>query len=593
MRQRRLLWQLYPSYIFITIISLIAVTWYASQSFRQFFLEQTAADLEASAQLIEKHFPKLISAMDIEHIDSLCKDLGGKSSTRVTVVNLDGIVLGDTDENPEDMNNHADRPEFIAAMDSSMGMSVRYSYTLEQNMMYVAIPVRNAGFINGAVRLSIPINTIDTALRATFLNIVLVGLIVVVAAAGMGFYISRRISRPLEEIKSGAERFAEEKLDHKLPIFKTLEISSLSIAMNKMASQLDTRIKTIVSQRNERQAVLESMVEGVLAVDNEERVLSLNTAASKLLKIDPEQAKGRTLHEIVRNIDLQRFVARVLSNMEPAEEQIILRENGELHLQLHGTVLRDADGNRIGVLTVLNDVTRLHRLEAVRRDFVANVSHELKTPVTSIKGFVETLLDGAINDPESAQKFLGVIARQADRLNLIIEDLLTLSRIEQDSERAQISFESQNLKPVIKTAIEVCELKAHERKIKTKLECPDDLTARINAPLLEQAVINLIDNAIKFSESDESIEIQVIKQDGNIIINVLDRGCGIAREHLSRLFERFYLVDKARSRKLGGTGLGLAIVKHICQLHGGYPTVASVPGQGSTFSIHLPESGDK
>jgi len=529
--------------------------------------------------------------MDSQRIDSLCKYLGRLSSTRITVIDSVGRVLGDTEENPADMDNHADRPEFIAAMDSGTGMSVRYSFTLEQNMMYVAIPVRDAGKINGAVRVSISIYSIDNALRTTFLNIVLVGLLVLLAAAGIGFYISRRISRPLEEIKAGAERFAEEKLDHKLPLYNTLEINSLSTAMNKMAAQLDTRIKTIISQRNEQQAVLASMVEGVLAVDNEERVLSLNTAASGLLKINPDEAKGRTLHEIVRNIDLQRFVARVLSTMEPAEEEIVLRDNGELHLQLHGTVLRDADGNRIGVLTVLNDVTRLHRLEAVRRDFVANVSHELKTPVTSIKGFVETLLDGAVNDPESARRFLAVIARQADRLNMIIQDLLTLSRIEQDSERAQISFELQNLKPVIKTAIEVCELKAHERKIKTELECEGDLATRINAPLLEQAVINLLDNAIKFSESDEVIEIRVIKHDSEIIISVRDHGCGIAKEHLPRLFERFYLVDKARSRKLGGTGLGLAIVKHIAQLHGGHPSVESSPGRGSTFAIHLPDSG--
>jgi len=330
------------------------------------------------------------------------------------------------------------------------------------------------------------------------------------------------------------------------------------------------------------------MVEGVLAVDMEERVIGHNRAARELLGISSEDAEHRTLHEVVRNIDLQRFVARVLSTRESAEEEIVLRDGGEKYIQVHGTVLRDARGNSIGALVVLNDVTRLHRLEAVRRDFVANVSHELKTPVTSIKGFVETLLEGAMNEPESARRFLEVISRQADRLQAIIEDLLTLSRMEQDAGRTQISLRVEPLNAVLKSAIQVCELKAQESNIRIKLSCPEDLKAKVNAPLLEQAVINLIDNAIKYSEAGSVIGVSGSRENGEVIIRVTDRGSGVAKEHLPRLFERFYLVDRARSRKLGGTGLGLAIVKHISQAHGGYPKVESAPGKGSTFSIHLP-----
>jgi two-component system phosphate regulon sensor histidine kinase PhoR len=230
----------------------------------------------------------------------------------------------------------------------------------------------------------------------------------------------------------------------------------------------------------------------------------------------------------------------------------------------------------------------LKKLEKVRRDFVANVSHELRTPVTSIKGFVETLLDGAMNNPDELPRFLKIVAAQTDRLNAIIEDLLTLSRIEQEEEKSEIPLVRASVSGVLETAIEVCRQKAGEKNISLEMTCDADLTADMNAPLLEQAVINLIDNAIKYSTPDQAIQLSAERSEGELVIRVRDEGCGIGREHLSRIFERFYRVDKARSRRLGGTGLGLAIVKHIAQAHGGRATVESILGKGSTFSIHLP-----
>jgi two-component system phosphate regulon sensor histidine kinase PhoR len=238
-------------------------------------------------------------------------------------------------------------------------------------------------------------------------------------------------------------------------------------------------------------------------------------------------------------------------------------------------------------LIVLHDVTHLRRLELVRRDFVANVSHELKTPITSIKGFVETLLAGAIREPENAENFLRIVARQTERLNEIIDDLLSLSRIEKDAERGQIFLTTQRIKGVLAAAIEVCEPKAQERNINVLLDCPDDLRARVNAPLLEQAVVNLVDNAIKYSEKDREVRVEAERSGREVMVRVRDQGSGIAPEHLPRLFERFYRVDSGRSRQFGGTGLGLAIVKHIAQAHGGKVTVQSTPGKGSIFSLHL------
>lgn len=241
----------------------------------------------------------------------------------------------------------------------------------------------------------------------------------------------------------------------------------------------------------------------------------------------------------------------------------------------------------MGAVIVLHDITRLHQLEIVRRDFVANVSHELRTPITSIKGFVETLRDGGIHSLEDTEKFLGIIARQTERLNSIIEDLLTLSELEQ-TERGNIGIEFTQLKNVMHGAIAICEPKASAKDVQINLQCDEDLKAKINAPLLEQAVINLIDNAVKYSEAKSSIEISVKAEDTAITISVTDHGCGIEKVHLPRLFERFYRVDRARSRELGGTGLGLSIVRHIILAHGGKVSVESVPGKGSTFSIFLP-----
>ena len=270
------------------------------------------------------------------------------------------------------------------------------------------------------------------------------------------------------------------------------------------------------------------------------------------------------------------------------EDIIAFYDQEERHMQNHGTLLYDEDQRQIGALIVMNDVTQLRRLETLRRDFVANVSHELKTPITSIKGFVETLQEGQVDDPQQMQHFLDIIARQADRLNAIIEDLLLLSRVEQQAEHANIQFEEANLSAVLQAARQMCEEKADVRQIQLHIDCSSTLFLNMAPALIEQALINLIDNAIKYSEDGTSIHINVEKTEDEVVINVQDQGYGIAQEHLPRLFERFYRVDVSRSRKLGGTGLGLAIVKHIVQAHGGSVRVTSSLGEGSTFSLYLP-----
>ena len=585
--RRRLIWQFYPAFLLLTLLSLAAATWFASRALHDFYLTQTADDLEARALLAAAPLAAPLAAGDSVAVDALCKRLGERAGTRITLILPSGRVVGDTDEDPARMENHAGRPEVAAALAGEVGRSVRFSRTIQKEMMYVAVPLPPPAA--GVVRAALPLGAVDRPLGDLYRRLALGSLAVAVLFTLFSLFIGRRIGRPLEEMRRGAERFAAGDLGERLVVAGSEEVRALAEAMNRMASQLHERMHIVLRQRNEQEAVLASMVEGVLAVDNEEKILRLNEAAGRLLAVRPATAEGRRIQEVIRKADLQRFVARALGSRAPVEGDIVLRSSEEERfLQAHGTPLRDAEGREIGALIVLNDVTRLHRLERVRRDFVANVSHELKTPITAIKGFVETLRDGAVEDPEAARRFLDIITRQADRLNAIIEDLLALSRIEQGAERREIPLQESPLEEVLHSAIQATAIQAAAREIRMELACPPGLQARINPPLLEQAVVNLVDNAVKYSEPQGRVCVEAERDGVEVRIRVRDWGCGIAREHLPRLFERFYRVDKARSRKQGGTGLGLAIVKHIAQAHGGRVTVRSTPGEGSIFTIHLP-----
>jgi two-component system phosphate regulon sensor histidine kinase PhoR len=415
------------------------------------------------------------------------------------------------------------------------------------------------------------------------------GLAAAMVVAVLVWWFTASVTRPLSEMQDGAERFARGELGYKLAVPMSYELGGLATSLNQMASQLQERINTIVRQSNEQQAVLASMSEGVLAVDDQERLITVNAALCQLLSVDPAKARGRMLREVIRNADLLRFVARALKTRQPIDDVIVVRGDEEIYLQARGAALYDARQEGIGAVIVLNDVTHFRRLEQIRRDFVANVSHELKTPIAAIKGSVETLQDGAIQNAADAERFLAMMARQAERLDAIIEDLLSLSKIEEEERTSALELHFTPLIPVLEAAIHDCEPRGSERGVQIQLSGDESITAPINEPLLGQAVVNLLDNAIKYSSDGGHIQVNLNSVADAVTIAVSDHGCGIPPEHLSRIFERFYRVDKARSRKLGGTGLGLAIVKHIVQAHRGSISVRSVAGAGATFTITLPK----
>jgi two-component system phosphate regulon sensor histidine kinase PhoR len=524
-------------------------------------------------------------------LDRRLKELGRRTLTRFTIMAPDGVVLADSDHDPAGMDNHASRPEMEAALAGGTGRSTRFSDTLRRRMLYLAVPVQRAGRVVAVVRAATPLTGLEAAVRSAQESLWLAGVLALGLAAAMSFVLARRIVRPLEDIRRAADRFARGDLAARAPIPPSTEPAALARTFNQMAEELDQRMRTILAQRNEQEAVLASMHEAVIAVDSRERVLNVNPAACRLLGTTVAGARGRSLPEIVRNPELAELVARVLEKAEGAEGEFVLRGESDCYLQMHGSVLRDAAGTPIGALIVLNDVTRLKRLEQARREFVANASHELKTPITSLKGYLETLADGAGTTPEEARRFLGIMSRQAERLEAIVEDLLRLSRIEHDGERGAVALAPGDVAAVLESAVQLCAPAAREKRIPLELECAPGLRAALNAPLLEQAVANLVDNAIKYSDPGKRVVVRAAAEESGVAIRVTDQGCGIEKKHLPRIFERFYRVDAARSRSLGGTGLGLAIARHIVLAHSGRIAVESTPEIGSTFSIHLPRLG--
>lgn len=605
-KQKKLFWQIFPATLVIILFSLFAVGWYSSHSADIFYVEESAADLINRANLVKSTVVDLLEAGKTRELHQFTVDSGRASETRITVIAGDGTVLADTKENPASMDNHRLRPEIAEAFNGSPGISLRFSNTLGERMLYSAIPItfkshegveNNSVLTTAVLRLSMPITAIDSALSALNTKLFFGTIIAVLIAFLMTLFVSRNISRPLEEMTKRAEHYSQGDFSQRMLMKKltaSREVATLATAMDRMADQLDDKINTIVNQRNQLETVFSSMVEAVIAVDRDEKIVSINTAAAEMFKVEQSEAQGCLVQEVIRNAALHQQIAQVLLTKEPLEDEIVLTNGtGERFLQTNAVALHNRTDSDVGVLVVLNDVTRLRRLENVRSDFVANVSHELRTPITSIRGYVETLLEGAIDDRENAKNFLETVLRQSEQLSEIIDDLLALSRLEEGAGNREMSFERQPLLPVLKDAIQTCLQKAREKEVSLDLDCADCIQLKINRTLFEQAIVNLLINGITYSEAGGRVAIEVkrsIEKEQHVEIHVIDNGVGIAKEHLPRLFERFYRSDKARNRKIGGTGLGLSIVKHIVQVHQGGVDVKSTLGEGSEFVLTLSEA---
>ncbi len=584
----RLRWRMFLWFFACTLLALAVTAWHANRILRDAYRNDVAADLASRAGLLGRDLLSPIQHQAWDEVDLRCKEFGRLTQTRVTAVLPTGAVIGDSDEDPRTMENHASRSEIAEALKGQIATSIRFSLTTRKMLMYQAVPIEGDGAVLGVVRAALPLSTIEWSARNIARQIAIGILLAALLSALVAWYAARRISRPLDDMRQTAERLAEGDLQARMPMPADKEMSILAGTMNHMAGQLAERMETISRQAEQLRAVLSSMVEGVLAVDIDGRILDINPAAAHLLGIAPDRARGRSVHETLRQVDLQTFIVATLQADTPMESETVLYGAEERDVQLHGTALQDSAGHRLGALIVLNDTSHLKRLERMRQDFVANVSHELKTPITALRGCVETLADPSRCSPEDAEQFMAMIGRQVERMSAIVEDLLSLSRLEHDADHKRIPLAPGAICDVLQRAAQALARAAQEKNIQVTVECPQELIAPINAALLEQAVGNLIDNALKYSGEGTRVSVSGVAQEQAIEIRIADQGPGIERRHLGRIFERFYRVDRARSRALGGTGLGLAIVKHIVLAHDGTVTVDSAPGRGSTFTIRLP-----
>jgi len=584
--------KLYLSYLTIIIISFIGIATYSNYALQNFYKKQTYKELSSLAQFAKAYITSLINENNPDAINKFCHEACLESDTRLTIILPNGIVIGDSSKDIKKMDNHANRPEIKQSLQKlTTSSETRFSKTLNTQMVYIAVPLCKNKTPIAIIRTSRPLTKIKKIQKLIFKNICFGGIIIGLLAAIISYFLSRRIFWPLDQMRAGAERIAQGDFSYKLPNPETKELSELATALRQMAKQLATRINTITAQQKKLEAILKSMHEGVIAIDGNNNIISINTAAINMLEITEKKLLDNQLNQIIRNPDIQNVIKDTLKTKQTQQKELIAYEQSKTKIfQAYSNILKDADNNPCGAVLVLNDVSRIKQLEMMRQDFVGNVSHELRTPITSIKGFVETLLAGAIDDPIASKRFLTIIETQSNRLNAIIEDLLLLSRVEHDETLLATSLSNLPLQDLLQNIQNQRKTKADKKNITLKLECPTNLKIKVNIRLLEQAVNNLIDNAINYSNPNSTVQIKVEETTQNIAINIIDHGCGIPANHLDRIFERFYRVDKGRSRAVGGTGLGLSIVKHIAQVHNGNVTVKSKPTQGSTFTITIPKT---
>ena len=551
------------------------------------YIKSFEDDLHTKTMIFSNHVKHEIDQHGLNKINEIC-DYYVDENTFFSVILPNGKEIGWSQKNYQKPDFYAERPEVKSALSGEYGKHTRYNIGLKETFIHIAIPIKdNDDSILCAVRGSSPTSKRDLfiiqfedKISQIYFIFSLVTLIIFIA-------ISNRISSPLKKIIKSAKIISQNKKINKLPEHSIFEIDELSQTLNTLSLKIQKNTKELDIKYIEQQAVLASMQEGVLAIDKKQQIIQINRAAMSILEINNlDDTDSRIIQQHIRFSNLQNFIKKILLTKKQATKDMTLNASSIKSVQVTGSPLTNEKGVNIGALIVMRDITDLRKLEEVRTDFVANVSHELKTPITSIKGFIETLSSDDFEHNKETKKFLEIIRQQSNRLNTIVDDLLTLSRIERKEEH--IVFDLFPLENIIKNSIALCHHQAEKKNIKIKMNCDSNSEIKVNSALLEQALVNLIMNAIQHSNSNTTISLIGQMKDKKIIISVQDEGIGIEKKHHTRLFERFYRIDSSRSRNDGGTGLGLSIVKHIVNAHKGDISLESEIGKGSIFTIKIP-----
>jgi two-component system phosphate regulon sensor histidine kinase PhoR len=574
------------------LVVLVVAVWgsVAERGLRSDQLDRIARSLERSAALVAE----LASEQPFElasraELDDIADRAGRASEVRVTLIGRDGTVLGDSDVSYERLAgvaNHADRPEVRAALAGGLGTNTRRSATVGRELMYLAAPVD--GGAGGVVRVAVDLSDLDAAVAALRWELVTAGSVGLAMAVALSFALSWLTLRPLHEMRRVAASIAEGRLDDRMPFRSGDELGEISHSINRMAEQLRLRLEETTGEKEQLSAVLEGMVEGVLLIDVKGTILLANPQLRGFFDVRGEIV-GRPLLEGIRSAELEVILGEAGGTEQPLTRELAVPQPIPRTLRVHATRF-PARGSRVGTLAVLHDVTELMRLEEVRRDFVANASHELRTPLAAIRGFSETLLHSDSLSDADRRAYLEVIDRHAHRLSNIVQDLLELSTVE--SRKLRLEPTEVDVASLVSGLVRDLHSRIEERQLAVLEEAEPGEIAWADARAVEQILTNLLDNSIKYTEPGGTIEIRVDGAPSRVRVQVRDTGIGIPAEDLSRVFERFYRVDKARSRALGGTGLGLSIVKHLVQSQGGEIRVESEVGKGSCFIFTLPRPED-
>ena len=563
-------------------IAIAAADLYLSHALETQLTERIRNDLLTRAAMVAERAGTDLATLDEARADALADRLGAIVGARITLVRPDGTVAGDSEVERErlvKLENHAERPEIVDALRTGKGSSVRFSTTISTRLMYTAVPIARGGRVVGVARVALPLVEVDEAIAQMRRTLAAAAAFALAIAALLSFSAVEITSRRLRELTEAARRMAAGDLDVRTRVQGHDEVVALGHALDQLADSLSKSLGELRGERDLLTGILSSMNEGVRVVGADGRVVLTNPALRAMLLIAPD-ALGKSVLQVVRNSDLNRLLENA-AHGEHAEGEIDVAGLLRRRVLVRAVTLQDEPR---GVLAVFVDVTDLRKLEAVRRDFVTNASHELRSPLTTIKAAAETLRDES--DPKAAARFVELIQRNAERLANLVDDLLELSRIE--SREVKLEVEPLDLHAAVERVVTHLAPRAQVKRIALIDSVPRGLAARADRRALDHVLGNLVDNALKYCPQEASVRISAEPMAGSVRVSVADTGPGIAAEHLSRVFERFYRVDAGRSRELGGTGLGLSIVKHLVEAMGGTVSVESRLGAGTTFCFTLP-----
>jgi two-component system, OmpR family, phosphate regulon sensor histidine kinase PhoR len=574
--KRSIFFKMFSGYVFITIILSCLILAFSFTKVREFYIDSTVKDLQNLGAALETSAVPLVLAKNYSELDSLVKRMGKKVSTRITVIAVDGRVLADSETDPAGMANHRTRTEVALALEGKTGRFLRLSDTLKEEMLYVALPMKSHDATVAVLRLSLFLKEMTQATRHFRVNILLITLAILCLSLLVAFFFSRGLSLPIRELSEAHKRAAAKDFNVRVFLKNQDELKDLADSFNSMTAETRALISELTHQKEELASIITSLQEGLLVLNRDDRILLSNESFRKAISAS-SPIDGKFYWEIFREPRFDELIKQVRHDRQNHVEEI---EFDSRVLLCGATFLKSEEE----IAVVFHDITQIKNLERIKTDFVLNVSHELKTPLTAIKGFAETLEDVA--GDEEARHYISIIRRNTDRLINIINDLLSLSQLE--AKGFSPHFAEVDLVELAQSTMKIFESRIREKDLHLTLTTEGEVSPVPADPFrLEQMFINLIDNAVKYSEKG-TIHIVLKKDESTVTITVRDTGIGIPREHLSRIFERFYVVDKSRSKKMCGTGLGLSIVKHVVLLHKGTIDVESLTGKGTTFTITLP-----